>query len=90
MVKFRHHTIATQLGLPGVPTADKVLIVTQFAEAELKDMIAHGEGANHLAKSTAAASDAEGTEGQKGQDACNPTASDHSQEERSCLMQEFR
>ena len=58
--EFRYNTLVAQLGLPDVPYsrgAEKILTRTEFAEAELKDMVAHGKGANPHAKSATTTSD---------------------------------
>ena len=41
---FRYSLHLHQLGLPELPTTDNVASLIRFAEAELKDMVAQGQG----------------------------------------------
>ena len=73
MVEFRYDALRLQLGLPDIPTTENIQTVARFAEAELKDMLAHGKGTHAQAN---AASTTGGKGRPKNEKGTSPTKPD--------------
>ena len=68
MVELRYDSLRLQLGLPDVPTADNIQSTIRFAEAELKDMLAHGKCTQDQVNATSTHGKDESKSGMKGSD----------------------
>ena len=54
MVKLRFNSLRLQMCLPEMPTKEHVQTLSRFAEAELKDIVAHGRGQKTQVNATSA------------------------------------